>query len=130
MNEDILKGTWKTLEGEAKIWWGKKNDAPLTVLDGNKDKIAGWLQMNLGMTVEKAESEIKKLSFIKKEMEVRSEEVKKKLLAQFDKLSTNDLAEIDGNVEAWANKVKEKYNCSQEQAQSKIKNFIAQFEKK
>ena len=130
MNEDILKGKWKTLKGEAKIWWGQKSGDPLTELDGNKDKIVGWLLENKGMTTEKAEKEMKKLANVKKEMEARSEEVKKKLLAQFDRFSTDDLAEIDGNVEAWANKIKEKYNYTQEQANTKIINFIGQFEKK
>ena len=130
MNEDILKGKWNTLKGEAKIWWGHTSGDPLTELEGNKDKIAGWLQEKKGMTKEAAEKEVKKLTDAKNGMESKSEEVTKKIKAQFDKLSHNDIAEIDGNIEALANKVKEKYNHTQEEANKKIKDFMAQFGKK
>lgn len=129
MNEDILKGKWKTLKGEAKIWWGHKTGDPLTELDGNKDKIEGWLQEKKGMTKEDAEKELKKLTDAKKEMESQADEVTKKLKAQFSKLTDHDIAEIDGNVEAWADKIKEKYSDTQEEANKKIKDFMAQFGK-
>ncbi len=129
MNEDILKGKWKTLKGEAKIWWGHKTGDPLTELDGNKDKIAGWLQEKKGMTREEADKELKKLDDAKKAMESKSEEVTKKIKAQFDKLTHADIAEIDGNLETWAEKIKEKYQLNQEEANKKIKDFITGFKK-
>lgn len=127
MNEDILKGKWKTLKGEAKIWWGHTSGDPLTELEGNIDKISGWLQEQKGMTKEAAEKEMKKLIDAKKAMESRSDEVTKKIKAQFDKLSHSDIANIDGNIDAWADKLKEKYNHSQEEANAKIKDFMTQF---
>ena len=127
MNEDILKGKWKTLKGEAKIWWGHTIGDPMMELDGNKDKIAGWLQEHKGMAKEEAENEVKKLIAVKKAMESKSEEVAKQIKKNFDKLSHEDIAEIDGNLEAWADKVKEKYNTTQEEANKKIKDFMSQF---
>lgn len=127
MNEDILKGKWKTLKGEAKIWWGHTTGDPMMELDGNKDKIAGWLQEHKGMAKEEAENEVKKLIAVKKAMESKSEEVVKQIKKDFDKLSHEDIAEIDGNLEAWADKVKEKYNTTQEEANKKIKDFMSQF---
>ena len=127
MNEDILKGKWKTLKGEAKIWWGHTTGDPMMELDGNKDKIAGWLQEHKGMAKEEAENEVKKLIAAKKAMESKSEEVAKQIKKDFDKLSHEDIAEIDGNLEAWADKVKEKYNTTQEEANKKIKDFMSQF---
>lgn len=128
MNEDILKGKWKTLKGEAKIWWGHKTGDPVTELEGHKDKIVGWLQENKGMTMEEAEKELKKLEKVKKSMEKQSEEVTKQIKARFDKLTHDDIAEVDGNIEAWAEKIKEKYNDTQEEANKKIKDFMSQFE--
>ena len=127
MNEDILKGKWKSLKGEAKIWWGHTTGDPLTELEGNKDKIAGWLQEHKGMTQEAVDKEMNKLAEAKNAMERKSEETMQKVKAQFDKLSHNDIADIDGDIEAWADKVKEKYNTSQEEANAKIKDFMSQF---
>lgn len=128
MNEDILKGKWKTLKGEAKIWWGHQTGDPVTELEGHKDKLVGWLQENKGMTMEEAEKELKKLEKVKKSMEKQSDEVTKKIKARFDKLTHDDIAEVDGNIEAWAEKIKEKYNDTQEEANKKIKDFMSQFE--
>ena len=130
MNEDILKGKWKKLKGEAKIWWGHSTGDPMTELEGNKDKIAGWLYEKKGMTREEAEKEWKKLTDAKKAMESRSEEVTNKIKLKFDKLTHADIAEIDGNFETWADKIKEKYNDNQEEANKKIKDFMEQFRKK
>ena len=127
MNEDILKGKMKTLKGETKIWWGHTTHDPLTELEGNKDKIAGWLQEKKGMTREAAENELKKLIDAKKAMESGSEDVMNKVKAQFDKLSDHDIAEIDGNIETFSDKIKEKYKDSQEEANKKAKDFMSQF---
>ena len=130
MNEDILKGKWKKLKGEAKIWWGHKTGDPLSTLEGNKDKIAGWLQEKKGLTKEEAEKEWKKLTDAKEAMESRSEEVTNKIKSKFDKFTHDDIAEIDGNFETWADKIKEKYHKTQEEANKQIKDFMTQFEKK
>ena len=129
MNEDILKGKWKKLKGEAKIWWGHKTGDPLIELDGNKDKISGWLQEKKGMTREEAEKELKKLADAKEAMESRSVDLTNQIKAKFDKFTHDDIAEIDGNFETWADKIKEKYQLNQEDANKKIKDFIADFKK-
>ncbi len=129
MNEDILKGKWKKLKGENKIWWGHHTGDVLTELDGNKDKLLGWLQEKKGMNQADAEKAIEKLNATKKSMEDQSEEVLNKIKAHFDKLTYDEIAEIDGDVGAWTEKVKEKYQDSQEEAVKKIKDFINQFSK-
>ncbi len=55
MNEDILKGKWSKLKGEAKKMWGKLTDDDLVVISGNKDKLVGVLQTKYGYSKEKAE---------------------------------------------------------------------------
>ena len=127
MTEDVLKGKWKSLKGEAKIWWGHNTGDPLTELEGNKDKISGWLQEHKGMTQVAVDKEMDKLADAKNAMERKSDETMQKVKAQFDKLTDYDIADIDGDVEAWADKVKEKYNASQEEANAKIKDFMSQF---
>ena len=62
MNEDILKGKWSELKGEAKKKWGKLTDDDLMIISGQKEKLVGALQTKYGYAKEKAEEEYK--SFI------------------------------------------------------------------
>ena len=59
MNEDILKGKWNELKGEAKKKWGKLTDDDLMVISGQKEKLVGALQTKYGYAKEKAEEEYK-----------------------------------------------------------------------
>lgn len=60
MNEDILKGKWKQLRGEAKQFWGKLTNDDLDQLDGASDKLAGKLQERYGYSKEEAKNELDK----------------------------------------------------------------------
>ena len=57
MNEDILKGKWSEMKGEAKKRWGKLTDDDLMVISGEKDKLVGALQKQYGYTKDEAEEE-------------------------------------------------------------------------
>jgi uncharacterized protein YjbJ (UPF0337 family) len=59
MNEDILKGKWSEMKGEAKKKWGKLTDNDLMVISGEKEKLVGILQTKYGYAKEKAEEEYK-----------------------------------------------------------------------
>lgn len=54
MNEDILKGKWRKLKGEARKKWGKLTDDDLLIASGHKEKLVGVLQTKYGNTKEKA----------------------------------------------------------------------------
>jgi len=57
MIEDILKGKWNEIKGEAKQKWGKLTDDDLAIVDGNKDKLVGLLQQKYGYAKDRAERE-------------------------------------------------------------------------
>ncbi len=59
MNEDILKGKWNQLKGEAQKKWGKLTNDDLDVIQGDAKKLAGLLQERYGMAREEAEKEAK-----------------------------------------------------------------------
>lgn len=59
MDNNVFKGKWKQLKGEAKKQWGKLTDDDLDVIDGEKDKLVGKLQERYGHTKEDAEKSTK-----------------------------------------------------------------------
>ncbi len=58
MNNDVLKGQWKQIRGEAKAWWGKLTDDDLERAAGKFDVLAGLLQEKYGYTRAHAIEEI------------------------------------------------------------------------
>lgn len=58
MNEDIFKGNWNQLKGNAKQWWGKLTDDDVKRIEGNRDELIGRLQERYGWTKEEARTEI------------------------------------------------------------------------
>jgi uncharacterized protein YjbJ (UPF0337 family) len=56
LNEDILKGKWKQIKGEAQKKWGKLTDDDLDQIDGDREKFLGKIQENYGVAKEEAES--------------------------------------------------------------------------
>lgn len=48
MDNNVLKGKWLQIKGEAKKQWGQLTDDDLDVIDGEKDKLVGKLQERYG----------------------------------------------------------------------------------
>lgn len=59
MNQQILKGNWQQLKGQAKERWGKLTDSELDQIEGRADQLAGKIQERYGKTKEQAEEEVK-----------------------------------------------------------------------
>lgn len=59
MNQDIIKGKWKQLAGQAKVQWNKLTDDDLGVADGHHDYLVGKLQERYGWAKDQAEKEVK-----------------------------------------------------------------------
>ncbi|MFD2610872.1 CsbD family protein [Paenibacillus gansuensis] len=57
MDNNVLKGKWNQLKGEAKKQWGKLTDDELDVIGGEKDKLVGKLQEHYGHSKDDAERE-------------------------------------------------------------------------
>jgi uncharacterized protein YjbJ (UPF0337 family) len=55
MNEDVIKGKWNQLKGEARQQWGKLTDDDWEQIGGSKDKLAGKLQERYGWERQEAE---------------------------------------------------------------------------
>ena len=59
MNQDIIKGKWKQLAGQAKVKWNKLTDDDLGVADGHREYLVGKLQERYGWAKDEAEKEVK-----------------------------------------------------------------------
>jgi len=58
MNSDILKGKWLQLRGAIKQKWGDLTDDQLTQVDGNFDRLVGFVQERYGYTRDQAHEEV------------------------------------------------------------------------
>jgi len=59
MNQDIIKGKWKQLTGQAKVQWNKLTDDDLGVADGHREYLVGKLQERYGWAKDEAEAQVK-----------------------------------------------------------------------
>ena len=59
MNRDRAEGNWKEFKGKVKEQWGKLTDDDMTVIEGNRDQLAGRLQQRYGIAKEEAERQVK-----------------------------------------------------------------------
>ena len=60
MNEDILKGQWKQLEGRVLGQWGKLTHDDLTMIKGDRDVLLGKIQEHYGRTRDEAMKDVDK----------------------------------------------------------------------
>ncbi len=60
MNKDVMQGKWKQIRGEVKQQWGKLTDDEIDQINGNADKLSGYLQEKYGYSREKADAEARR----------------------------------------------------------------------
>ncbi len=58
MNEDMLKGKWKQIEGDVQKKWGKLTHNDLQQIDGSLKQLEGKIQEKYGETKEKIEVQV------------------------------------------------------------------------
>ncbi len=58
MQEDILKGRWKQVQGDIKKLWGRLTDDDIQRIEGSREKLAGILQERYGYTHQAAQEKI------------------------------------------------------------------------
>ncbi|MBE0429074.1 MAG: CsbD family protein [Thermoleophilia bacterium] len=56
--DDILKGKWKQMRGQAREWWGDITDDEWDEIGGKKDSLVGKLQEKYGWNKKEAETEV------------------------------------------------------------------------
>jgi uncharacterized protein YjbJ (UPF0337 family) len=59
MNEEQACGNWMIFKGKIKEQWGKLTDDDLTVLEGNRDQLAGNIEKRYGIAKEEAERQVR-----------------------------------------------------------------------
>jgi uncharacterized protein YjbJ (UPF0337 family) len=58
MNWNIVEVNWKEFKGNVMTKWGKLTDDQLDVIAGNRDKLAGKIQEEYGITREETEKRL------------------------------------------------------------------------
>ena len=60
MNKDQVAGNWKQVKGKIKEEWGKLTDDDLTILEGDREQLAGRIQERYGIAKEEADRQVQK----------------------------------------------------------------------
>lgn len=128
MNEDQIKGKLKQFKGDAKVWWGEATGNDLARFEGTKDKIKGYFQEQKGMMSEEADKEIAKFEKAKEAFATRTDEINAKIQAKWDKFTNDDVQEMNESFDHFSEKIKEKYNTTKEEANAKVKEFMAELD--
>lgn len=58
MNWDTIQGNWKQWQGSMQRQWGKLTNDDLTVINGDRTRLAGILQERYGRRAEEVERDI------------------------------------------------------------------------
>ena len=58
MNQDILKGQWKQLQGRLRQRWGRFSEDDLAMIKGDRDVLMGKIQEYYGRSREQAEKDL------------------------------------------------------------------------
>jgi uncharacterized protein YjbJ (UPF0337 family) len=59
MNWDTIEGNWQQAKGKVKQRWGKLTDDQLTVINGQRDILAGKLQEAYGLSKDEVDRQIR-----------------------------------------------------------------------
>jgi len=59
MNQEEVSGNWKIFKGKIKEQWGKLTDDDLTILEGDRDQLAGSIQKRYRIAKEEAEQQVR-----------------------------------------------------------------------
>jgi uncharacterized protein YjbJ (UPF0337 family) len=62
VNQDILKGQWRQMKGEARKAFGKLTDDDMEVIGGHIDSFIGTVQERYGYTREQASDQVRKFA--------------------------------------------------------------------
>jgi uncharacterized protein YjbJ (UPF0337 family) len=59
MNWDRIEGNWQQVKGKVKQRWGKLTDDQITVINGQRDILAGKLQEAYGLSKDEVDNQIR-----------------------------------------------------------------------
>ncbi len=58
MNSDQMEGKWKQLKGSVQSHWGKLTNDDVDVVEGDRQKLAGRIQEQYGISRDEAERQV------------------------------------------------------------------------
>ncbi len=58
MQQDIMKGRWKQVQGDVKKLWGRLTNDDIQRIEGSREKLAGILQERYGYTRQAANQKV------------------------------------------------------------------------
>lgn len=127
MNTQNVTEKFNQFKSDAKIWWDDHTSQAIEKFEGNNEKISKYFQEQKGILKEHADKDVEKFEAAKHAFATKTDAVNSDIKAKWDKFTHEDLADINGKFEVFADKLKEKYNHTQEEANQKVKDFMSKF---
>lgn len=127
MYDENLLGDIKRITNDAKVWFGDQIGEGISRIGKDREKITVYLQTKFDSNRKKAQEELQKFEDARFIFRTRPHEADTKIGFRFKKLNTDEILDIDGSLERFVNKIKEKYGKSQGEATSEIKEFMGSF---
>lgn len=124
MNEENLMGKLKLIASDAKIWFGAKVGEGISKIGKDREKITTFLQTQFDVSRQKAEQELQKFEEARFIFKTRPHEADTKIGFKFDKLENKEILSINGSLEKFVSKIKEKYGKTQKEATQEMKLFM------
>lgn len=127
MYEENLMGKIKLIASDAKVWFGEKIGDGISKIGKDREKITTYLQTQFDSNRKKAQEELQKFEDARFIFRTRPHEADTKIGFKFKKLNTDEILAIDGSIERFVNKIKDKYGKSQKEATEEVKDFMGNY---
>ena len=125
MDTNGVQQKWNQVKEDAQVWWGELVDDTTLEVEGNWEKLEAKLEEQKGLTKEAAQEEREKFQQAQAKFAQKTAEQKEEIVAKWNKLTQEDLAEAGESLKGFAGKIQKSYQIAQEEAQQKVKEFAS-----
>lgn len=124
MYQENLIGKLQIIANDAKVWFGDNIGNEISKIGKDREKILVYLQTEFNTTRTKAQEELQKFEDARFIFRTRPHETDTKIGFKFEKLDTDEILTINGSLERFVTKIKEKYGTSRREATNEMKTFM------
>ncbi|SPH18271.1 hypothetical protein DEA8626_01803 [Defluviimonas aquaemixtae] len=126
IHQDTIDGTWNEFKGAARSAWGKLTDDKLEQTRGNAEYLAGLLQKEYGMSIEKARDEIDAIAARYDNMALKGDwtAIKGKVREAWGDLTDDEIEKTAGRRSQLVGLLEKRYGENRAKAWEAVNDFV------